>query len=80
PFVQYEYLNFDHNELASGSVTHVHAIRGGVNYFLFGHNAKLTGDVTYLPNGFPANDDGTGVLADNHHNEVVVRAQFQLLL
>jgi len=80
PFVQYEYLNFDHNELAAGSVTHVHAIRAGVNYFLFGHNAKLTGDVTYLPNGFPANDDGTGVLADNHHNEVVVRAQFQLLL
>jgi hypothetical protein len=52
----------------------------GVNYFLFGHNAKVTADVGYLPNGSPINDDGTGVLTDNHHNEVVARAQFQLLL
>ena len=80
PFVQYEFINFDHSELASGAQNRVHAIRAGVNYFLYGHNAKLTGDATYLPNGLPVNDDSSGALLNNHHNEILARVQFQLLL
>jgi hypothetical protein len=51
-----------------------------VNYFLYGHNAKFTADATYLPNGLPVNDDGSGALQSNRHNEIIARVQFQLLL
>lgn len=57
----------------------------GVNYFLgengaYLHRAKLTFDVLYLPEGAPSNQTGVGVLANNGDDEVVFRAQFQLLL
>lgn len=80
PFVQYEYLNFDNHTFVTGVKNEVHAIRAGVNYYLYGYNAKLTFDATYLPNGSPVADDGAGVLLNNNHNETVGRAQFQLLL
>lgn len=43
-----------------------HEVTTGVNYFFgpqgaFGHNAKITADVVYLPNGFPVNDTGLGI-------------------
>ena len=34
---------------------------------------------SYLPNGCPVNDDGSGILA-NAHNTWLLRGQFQLLL
>jgi hypothetical protein len=80
PFLQYEYIRFDKNTFAVGVRDELHAIRGGVSYYLYGHNAKLTFDATYLPNGSPIADDGAGVLQNNNHNEIVGRAQFQLLL
>jgi hypothetical protein len=80
PFVQYEYINFDHNTVAAGVKDEIHAIRGGFSYYIFGHNAKITVDATYLPNGSPVSDDGNGVLQNNNHNEIVGRAQFQLLI
>jgi len=80
PFVQYEYIQFDGREFSAGVKDTLHAIRAGVSYYLYGHNAKFTLDATYLPNGSPINDDGTGVLLNNNHNEIVGRAQFQLLL
>ena len=80
PFVQYEYINFDPNELSAGAQNQVHAIRAGANYFLFGHNAKLTADATYLPNGLPVSDDASGTVQSNRHNEILARVQFQLLL
>ena len=33
-----------------------------MNYYLNGHAAKFTLDVTYLPNGVPRDQDGIGVL------------------
>ena len=64
----------------SGSNDEVHALSAGVNYYLYGHNAKLTGQVMYLPNGIPISDVGNDVLVSNNHGEVVFIMQFQLML
>ena len=53
---------------------------GGVNYYLKGHNAKVTVDLTWLPNGSPADLPGIGVLGGNDEDQFVIRGQFQLLL
>ena len=56
----------------------------GLNYY-FGpdgtalHRAKFTVDFTYLPNGAPSDQTQSGVLASDD-DELLVRAQFQLLL
>ncbi|NLG42480.1 MAG: hypothetical protein GX547_04480 [Phycisphaerae bacterium] len=51
----------------------------GVNYYLFDHNAKLTMDLVYLPNGSPA-DSGLGYVDSAGEDQFVVRVQFQLAL
>ena len=61
-----------------------HEMTAGVNYYLgtsgnLVHRAKLTFDVTYLPDGAPSDQDGIGVL-EAEDDEVVVRGQFQLFL
>jgi len=80
PFVQYQYINFDAAELAPGTENTVHDITVGMNYYLHGQAAKFTMDVSYLPNGTPVSADGSGVLPNNGKNELLLRAQFQLLL
>lgn len=63
-----------------------HEITVGLNYFLgtngsAGHKAKITVDLTYLPNGAPGSDSGLGILGDtNGEAEWVVRGQFQLVI
>lgn len=58
----------------------------GANYFLgpdgsYGHRAKFTFDLTFLPNGSPAALDGLGVLdANGGETEIVFRSQFQLMI
>ena len=80
-FGQYSYIQFDGGEFAAGTETTVHEITVGVNYYMHGHNAKLTIDGTWLPNGTPVANDGGGILAEpNGKNELLLRAQFQLLL
>lgn len=61
-----------------------HEATAGVNYYLgtgggLVHRAKLTFDVSCLPDGAPSDQDGIGVL-EAEDDEVVVRGQFQLLL
>jgi hypothetical protein len=78
---QYSYIHFDSGEFAAGTETTVHEIVIGMNYYLHGHNAKLTLDAVWLPNGSPVGVDGGGVLAQpSGQNEILFRAQFQLLL
>lgn len=50
-----------------------------MNYYLYGQH-RLTLDASYLPEGSPVTDDGSGVLPETRGNELVVRAQFQLIL
>ena len=59
-------------------------ITAGVNYYIEKHAAKLTADLTYLPNGTPltgSTADNIGHLPnENDEAEWLFRAQFQLLL
>ena len=80
-FGEYTYIQFDKDEFASGAETSTHEFTGGVNYYMHSHAAKFTLDASWLPNGTPVADDGAGILAQpNGENEIVFRAQFQLLL
>jgi hypothetical protein len=81
PYVRYEYIYFDPATLPS-TVNHdaVHEVTAGFNYYFYRHRAKISADVIYLPNGCPVSDDGTGVLATDGGDEIVFRAQFQLVL
>ena len=80
PFVQYEFIHFDPAGLAAKTQDEVHVLRLGTSYYFYDHNAKVQGDLSYLPNGSPVNDTGSGVLQDQGHSELIFRVQFQLLL
>jgi hypothetical protein len=81
PFVRYDFIRFDSGSVAAGATQDVHEITTGVNYYLHGHAAKITLDASYLPNGSPISDTGSGVLAtEGNSAEFLFRAQFQLLL
>ena len=41
---------------------------------------KFTVDGSFLPNGAPVDQDALGVLANNGHNEFILRVQFQVAL
>jgi Phosphate-selective porin O and P len=80
PFVRY-----DCSYLAAGSVAHgisrqVPELTGGVNYYLYNQNLKITIDGTWLPNGSPEDVDSEGILEDNDKSETVLRLQFQLAI
>lgn len=78
PFVRYEYLAL--RGTPTGSQNNVHDISVGMNYYLYGHNLKLTGMLTYLPNGIPVADDSADIEVSNNHQELVLITQVQLLL
>lgn len=73
------YIRFD-SDAVGGDEKNFVEFTGGVNYYLKGHNAKVTVDVSWLPNGSPADITGIGVLAADDEDEIVIRGQFQLLL
>jgi Phosphate-selective porin O and P len=86
-FGRWDMLMFD-NEVAftADSEDTFHEITVGVNYFLgangaYGHKAKWTLDLNFLPNGAPAAIDGIGILdANDGGTEIFVRTQFQLVI
>ena len=55
-------------------------ITAGVNYYFMKHNAKVTVDVGYLPEGSPVGITGAGIFASDDNDQFYVRGQFQLLL
>ena len=84
-FGRYDMTRFDQNGLASrASIDTLHEITTGVNYYINGHAAKFTADLTFLPSGTGgASSDGMGILPTSKtetNAEVVARVQFQLLL
>jgi hypothetical protein len=87
-FGRYTYLSFDSDVVfADGSTEDVfHEITIGLNYYLgkdgsAGNRAKITVDVSILPNGAPGALTGLGYLGDsNGDTEVFLRSQFQLWL
>lgn len=86
PFVRYEWLMPDSaRTFDDGRSFHdIHLVTAGVNYYLYGHAAKLTTDVVWTPNslsGFYSGSEGLGLLPDavDSRNQIAIRAQFQLL-
>lgn len=66
-----------HNESNADNDDDLFELTGGVNYYFYSHNAKLTADVTVLPNGSPA-DSGLGYRDSGTEMQIVGRVQFQL--
>jgi outer membrane murein-binding lipoprotein Lpp len=79
-FARYDYLKLDGNEFAAGTNTNIDEITAGMNYYFYGQNLKLTTDATYLPNGSPVDDNGSGVLVSSGGSEWVFRVQVQFAL
>jgi hypothetical protein len=79
PFIRYDFIMFDDATVGAGVDDTLHEIAVGANYYIHGHDLKLTVDVLWLPNGSPVSDTGSGVLASDD-TQFVLRGQFQLLL
>jgi hypothetical protein len=83
-FGRYDLTRFDSEFVAAGAENTFHEITAGVNYYLGQngsavHKAKLTLDISYLPNGAPSDQTGVGVLAGSE-NQFVIRGQFTFKL
>lgn len=62
------------------STANNHEFTVGVNYYLFGYQAKVAADLSFLPNGSAVDAPGLGILANQNHSEWVGRVQFQLAI
>ena len=79
PFGRYEYIHLEGT--AAGSHNYFSVITAGVNYYIVGHRAKLTGEMIYLPHGIPIDDSPSDTLTEpNGRNEISVVLQLQVLL
>ena len=79
PFGRYEVMKL--LGTPAGSRHYIQAITGGVNYYIVGHRLKLTGQVIWLPNGTPIDENAGDVLVQtNGQNEISFVLQLQLLL
>lgn len=79
-FARYDYTHLDGRAIPGIINDNVHEITLGANYYFHGHQAKATLDASWLPNGSPADAEGAGILQDDGHPELVIRAQFQLAI
>jgi len=79
-FARYDYTHLDDRALAGIVADNIHEITVGVNYYFHGHQAKATLDASWLPNGCPTDVEGAGILQDDGHPELLIRAQFQLAI
>ena len=80
PFLRYDYTHLDGSEFKIPTSSTMHEITAGVAYYFFGQRAKVTFDLTYLPNGAPVADTGNDLVANPGNNAVLARGQFQLWL
>ncbi len=77
PFVRFDYTDLD------GADDELVAFGAGVNYYIDKHNAKITADATYVTDR-PTSDrtpstPGGGIGLNGESDQVLLRAQFQLL-
>lgn len=77
---RYDYTHFDQDLLATNEAEEYCELTLGVNWYMCtGNTAKVSFDVTYLPNGSPSELRNLGILAADD-DEWVFRGQFQLVL
>lgn len=85
-FGRWDGIWYDNSIASAGGEDFFHEWTAGVNYYLgkdgsFGHRAKITIDVNWLPNGAPGAFTGQGYIGDSGgENEIAIRGQFQLLI
>jgi hypothetical protein len=81
PFARYEYIHVDRSEIPATSHSAViHDITVGFNYYLLSHRAKFSAAASYLPNASPIANTLGDLLVAPRGNEVIIQAQFQLIL
>ncbi len=78
PFLRYEIMHLAGTP--AGSRNNLQDITGGVNWWVYGHRLKVTGEIMWLPQGLPFDDSPTDEFASPHHGEIVYEAQLQLVL
>jgi hypothetical protein len=78
-FGRVDWTSLDEEFVAAGLEDELLELTVGANYYIEGHAAKFTMDLTYLPDGSPSDEEGIGILA-TEEAEFVFRGQFQLLL
>jgi hypothetical protein len=76
-FGRYDITHLDED---FGDEDNFHEFTAGVNKYYYGHNAKLTLDAGYYPNGTPVGASGLGMRGTGTEDQIVIRAQFQLVL
>jgi len=80
-FGRYSFTSLDSDAPGlSGQTNSFNELTFGANYYMHGHAAKFTVDVGFLPDGAPGNISSTDYIATDGDLEIVVRAQFQLLI
>jgi hypothetical protein len=81
PFIRYEFLNINRHELPATAVyNYINDITLGCNYYFYGHRAKFSGAVSYLPDGSPISNTNSDLLSSHGGDEVIVQVQFQLII
>ena len=79
PYGRFEYIHVAGTP--AGSDNYIPAVAGGANYYFYGHRAKVTAQVQYLPKGIPFDDTPNDVLASPKGNgEISGTVQFQLAI
>jgi hypothetical protein len=78
-FGRYDYIALDDGALAAGAEDTLHEVTVGTNYYYHGHNAKLTLDLSWLPNGSPTSIGGLGIVAGDE-DQLILRVGAQLFL
>jgi hypothetical protein len=79
-FVRYDFTQLDGKAIPGIVRDSLNEVTFGANYYLLAHEAKLTLDGTWLPNGSPTDVDYLDILEDSGRNEFIIRAQFQLAI
>jgi len=79
-FVRYDFTQLDGKAIPGIVRDSLNEVTFGANYYLFAHEAKLTLDGTWLPNGSPTDVDYLDILEDSGRNEFIIRAQFQVAI
>jgi Phosphate-selective porin O and P len=76
PFGQFQWIDLD-NAPSTVDEDSFYVVTVGSNYYYHKQNAKLTVDLSFLPNGSPKSSTSSGVFGSDEF-QTVLRTQFQL--
>jgi hypothetical protein len=83
PFIRWEHIDFDGliTDIGANSEDEIDLLTFGANWYLQGHNAKVSFDVVWAFDPLPLGNSSTHLLADaaSSDDQIALRTQFQLL-